>query len=81
MKDESVLLAEHQAAVGQPVQAVQVVGGQHDRLPGLGEFLDQLGQPFAGARVLAFEAITISVAASIVSQASSSALETTHPEE
>ena len=36
LADDAVLLGEHEAAVGEHVERVEVVGGQHDRLAGAG---------------------------------------------
>ena len=49
--DEAVVLAEHDAAVGQHVERLEVVGGQHDGLAGVVELDDQLDQPLLRAWV------------------------------
>ena len=51
IRDDAVVLAEHDAALGECVDAGQVMGGEHDRLPSPAELDDQLRQPLLGSRI------------------------------
>ena len=49
--DDAVVLGEDDAAVGQHLEPVEVVGREHDRLPGRAELDDELDEPLLGAGV------------------------------
>ena len=51
LRDDAVVLGEDRAAVGQNLEPVEVVGREHDRLPGHAELHDELDEPLLGAGV------------------------------